>query len=156
MSFCVSLFYCYNILKFHPNAYKFHDVFVFKIWIVFHYMVLTHFLYSFFIWGISRFCFWFLIIPTDHKINFQSGCTYSHSYQYWRSVSLAQHLCQHLLSLEFLILAILMGLRWNLTVGLIYTAWMTNNMEHFFECLLVIRGFSFDNSVYFCSLILIG
>jgi hypothetical protein len=36
------------------------------------------------------------------------------SHQQWRSVPLSSHLCQHLLSPEFLILAILTGVRWNL------------------------------------------
>jgi hypothetical protein len=36
------------------------------------------------------------------------------SHQQWRSVPLSPHHCQHLLSPEFLILAILTGVRWNL------------------------------------------
>jgi hypothetical protein len=38
------------------------------------------------------------------------------SHQQWRSVPLSAHTRQHLLSPEFLIFAILTGMRWNLRV----------------------------------------
>jgi hypothetical protein len=47
------------------------------------------------------------------QTDFQSGCTSSQSHQQWRSISLSPHPHQHLLSPEFLILAILIGVRWN-------------------------------------------
>jgi hypothetical protein len=41
------------------------------------------------------------------------------SHQQWRSVYLSLHAPQHVLSPEVLILAILLGIRWNLRVVLI-------------------------------------
>lgn len=42
-----------------------------------------------------------------------------HSHQQWWSVPLHPHPWQHVLSLEFLALAILLAIRWNLKVVLI-------------------------------------
>jgi hypothetical protein len=59
-----------------------------------------------------------------------------------RSVSLSPHPHQHVLSLEFLILAILMGVRGNLRTILICVSWMTKDFGHLsafwpFEILLL-------------------
>ena len=47
----------------------------------------------------------------NRQTDFQSGCTSLQSHQQWRSVPLSPHPCQHLLSHEFLIIAILTGVR---------------------------------------------
>jgi hypothetical protein len=60
------------------------------------------------------------IFPGNNQTDFQNGCTSLQSYQQWRSVPLSLHPCQHLLSPEFLILALLIGEWWNLRVVLIY------------------------------------
>jgi hypothetical protein len=47
----------------------------------------------------------------NFQTDFQSVCTSLRSHQQWRSVPLSPHPCQHLLSAEFLILAILTVVR---------------------------------------------
>jgi hypothetical protein len=54
--------------------------------------------------------------------------------QQWRSVSLSLHPCQHVLSPEILILAILICVRWDLRVILICISLITEDFEHFFRC----------------------
>ena len=52
----------------------------------------------------------------NHHTDFQSCSTSLHSHEQWRSVSLTPHPLQHKLSSLLLILAILIGVRWNLRI----------------------------------------
>jgi hypothetical protein len=70
------------------------------------------------------------------------------SHQQWRSVPLFPHPHQHLLPPEFLVLAILSSLRWNLRVILICTFLMTKVVEHFFRWFSAIWISSVENSLF--------
>ena len=63
------------------------------------------------------------------QIDFQSGCTSLQSHQQWMTAPLSPHPCQHMLSTEFIILAILIGVRWNLRVILICISLITKDFE---------------------------
>jgi hypothetical protein len=62
--------------------------------------------------------------------------------------SLSSHTHQYLLSPEVLTLAILTGVRWNLTVALICISLMTKDVEAFFRYFSAIRVPSVENSVF--------
>jgi hypothetical protein len=84
----------------------------------------------------------------NRQTDFQSGCTSLQSHQQCRSVPLSPHPCQHLLSPEFLMLAILTGVRWNLRVVLIYISLMIKGAEYFFRCFSAIWYSSGENSLF--------
>jgi hypothetical protein len=92
----------------------------------------------------------------NHQTDLQSGCKSLESHQQWRSVPLSPHSHQHLLSPEFLILAILTGVRWNLRVVLICISLMITDVEHFFRCFSAIQYSSVENSVKLCTPFLMG